>query len=290
MQGALAVETEIGRPEDVALDADDNLYVRADARVWRVDALGRISLVAGSYLEGFGADGIPAQAAQLGIGFGSSFSPEGDLYLSDTANNRVRAIKAPFPVDAAPGQLLASYAFKGSLSDDLGGPDLIAAGGQLTESSYTFGPNQGLSLSSPFTNGAEYSVEMVFSLADLSGRVKLLDLSNLQQDGGLHVGFQAILARVELAAPELEPNLLLRLVWTRNALPSELSFYLKGQPLGTSVDARAEFLFRPGAVLHLLVDDFSSNQQETSGGSIERLRLYNGVLSLERVAGLLEES
>ncbi len=66
VQGLLATETDIGVPENLVFDAENNLYILAGRRVWRVDGAGGISIIAGSSRVGFGADGIPAQAARFG--------------------------------------------------------------------------------------------------------------------------------------------------------------------------------------------------------------------------------
>ena len=71
--------------------------------------------------------------------------------------------------------------------DAKGGPGLVSLGGTLTASGYQFGPNQGLSLSSPDINPANYTIEIVFTWAELSGGwQKILDFHDRSLDMGLY--------------------------------------------------------------------------------------------------------
>ena len=47
------------------------------------------------------------------------------------------------------------YELDGTLADSLSGPALVSAGGTLNATSYSFGPNQGLSLSNGLPNPAD---------------------------------------------------------------------------------------------------------------------------------------
>jgi DNA-binding beta-propeller fold protein YncE len=91
-----AVAAQLAFPQDLEIGPDGNLYV-ADAnnnRVRMIDlASGVITTVAGTGVEGYAGDGGPALAAQLNRPFGVAFDGNGDLYISDTFNSRVRRVK-----------------------------------------------------------------------------------------------------------------------------------------------------------------------------------------------------
>jgi uncharacterized protein (TIGR03437 family) len=80
----------------MALDAVGNLYFSDAANhvVRRVDTAGIITTVAGNGPPGYSGDGGPATAAQLNTPMGVGFDSEGNLYISDSENNRVRKVSA----------------------------------------------------------------------------------------------------------------------------------------------------------------------------------------------------
>jgi hypothetical protein len=81
--------------------------------------------------------------------------------------------------------LIHQYRLDGTLADDLGGPALVADGGTLGSTRYTFAANQGLSLSGGLSNPGLYSIEMVFQFATTSGFRKILDFKDRSSDLGL---------------------------------------------------------------------------------------------------------
>ena len=121
--GGPAVEAQLAIPLGLALDADGNVYI-ADAgnhRIRRVDAAtGIITTLAGSGTEGFEGDGGPAAEAQLAYPVGLALDADGNVYIADAGNRRVRR------VDAATGIIttLAGSGTEGFEGD--GGPALEA--------------------------------------------------------------------------------------------------------------------------------------------------------------------
>lgn len=78
----------------LTLDGAGNLYVATldDDRVQRVTPTGTITTIAGGVGEGFSGDGGPATAAQLHAPQGLAVDPEGNLYIADTYNHRIRKV------------------------------------------------------------------------------------------------------------------------------------------------------------------------------------------------------
>jgi len=93
--GDLAVNAQLSFPEDIEIGPDGNLYF-ADTdnnRVRMIDlTTGIITTVAGTGESGYSGDGGLANAAKLQRPFGVAFGPDGNLYVSDTFNSRIRKV------------------------------------------------------------------------------------------------------------------------------------------------------------------------------------------------------
>jgi DNA-binding beta-propeller fold protein YncE len=92
--GIAATKTKLNGPFGVASDKAGNFYLveMLGLRVRRVDAKGISTIIAGTGDKGTGGDGGPAQKAGLDGPHSLDATPEGDIYLADTWNNRVRKI------------------------------------------------------------------------------------------------------------------------------------------------------------------------------------------------------
>jgi DNA-binding beta-propeller fold protein YncE len=94
-----ATAAKLNNPGDLELGPDGNLYF-ADINnhaIRKIDlASGHISTIAGTGVEGYSGDGGPATQAQLNRPFGVAFDAEGDLYISDTFNSRIRKVEMQY--------------------------------------------------------------------------------------------------------------------------------------------------------------------------------------------------
>ena len=92
-----AVEAELRAPSGVALDDPGNIYI-ADTynmRIRRVDSTGIITTVAGSGdtgVGGYSGDGGPAVEARLDTPFDVAVADDGNLYIADSNNKRIRRV------------------------------------------------------------------------------------------------------------------------------------------------------------------------------------------------------
>ena len=92
--GGPAVEARLNYPVGVTADGDGNVYI-ADAynyRIRRVDPAGTISTLAGNGERGFSGDGGPAVEARLNDPWDVTVDEDGNVYIADSYNHRVRRV------------------------------------------------------------------------------------------------------------------------------------------------------------------------------------------------------
>jgi sugar lactone lactonase YvrE len=94
--GGRATDARLQAPFGVDFDRAGNLFLveMTGHRVRRVDGKGRIRTVAGTGQKGDAGDGGPATRAQFNSMHSLAVTPNGDVYVADTWNNRVRKIDA----------------------------------------------------------------------------------------------------------------------------------------------------------------------------------------------------
>jgi RHS repeat-associated protein len=92
--GGLAVETSIDTPSSVALDSIGNFYIASSStnRILKVDTEGIITAVAGNGTQGYSGDGGPATEASLYYPSGVAIDSDGNIYIADNNNNRIRKV------------------------------------------------------------------------------------------------------------------------------------------------------------------------------------------------------
>jgi hypothetical protein len=103
--GGTATTAQINAPNDMAFDSSGNYYIvdTANNRIRMVTPGGIISTVAGNGTPGFSGDDGAATSAQLNAP--SSVVVDeypGNLYISDTGNNRIRKV--------TPGGIISTFA------------------------------------------------------------------------------------------------------------------------------------------------------------------------------------
>ena len=94
--GGLATQAALDYPSSVVVDrAGDAFFVEGGTdRVRRIDKYGIITTYAGTGEKGFSGDGGPASKAKLNNPAGLALDSEGNLYISEFVNNRIRRVDA----------------------------------------------------------------------------------------------------------------------------------------------------------------------------------------------------
>lgn len=94
--GGPATIARLYYPKGIAADNAGNVYICDwnNSAVRKINTSGTITTVAGTGVAGYSGDGVPAVSSQLDHPIGLAVrSSDGDIFIADNANNRVRRIK-----------------------------------------------------------------------------------------------------------------------------------------------------------------------------------------------------
>lgn len=117
-----AITASLNNPQSIAVDRDGNLLI-ADTYnhvVRRVDQSGKITTFAGT-IGGFGGDGGEATKAQMSLPMAVAAAPDGNVYVSDGGNSRIRQITPDGKIKTIVGYGPAQDTYGGGYGGD-GGP------------------------------------------------------------------------------------------------------------------------------------------------------------------------
>ena len=92
--GGNATACDLYNPNAVAVDNTGNLFItdQGNSRIRMVNTLGIINTVAGNGINGFNGDGGLADTTSLNAPNGITADVNGNLYIADTGNNRIRKV------------------------------------------------------------------------------------------------------------------------------------------------------------------------------------------------------
>jgi hypothetical protein len=113
--GGASTSAALASPSAVAYDASGNLYL-ADAQnhvVREISKNGQISTIAGTGTEGYGGDGAAATAALLDTPTGVAVDSNGNVYIADSHNHRIRKVSGG-TITTVAGTGTAGFAGDGS--------------------------------------------------------------------------------------------------------------------------------------------------------------------------------
>ena len=119
--GGQATAARLHNPVDVFADGSGNLYIadRNNNVIRKVDASGIITTVAGADdFGGFSGDGGPATDAELRFPSGVYVDDEGNLYIGDALNNRIRKVDASGVITTVAGNGEEGFSGDGGAATD----------------------------------------------------------------------------------------------------------------------------------------------------------------------------
>jgi sugar lactone lactonase YvrE len=127
--GGPASSAQLNAPSAICLDAQGALYICdfGNHAVRKIMPDGKISTVAGTGKPGFARDGGPATKAQLFQPCGVAVDKQGQVYIADSVNNRIRVVRGDGTIDTVAGTGKQSYAGDGGPAREafIAVPDLI---------------------------------------------------------------------------------------------------------------------------------------------------------------------
>ncbi len=118
--GGVAVNARLFSPGGVAADGSGNLYIAdtSNARIRRVTPGGIIATVAGNGTAGYSGDGGTAVDAQLNNPGGIVLDVNGNLYIFDSSNLRIRKVSTSGIITTVAGNGTAGYSGDGGAATD----------------------------------------------------------------------------------------------------------------------------------------------------------------------------
>ena len=114
--GAAARRATLNKPEGVAVDPDGNIVIAdtGNRRIRRVDAQTNIiSTIAGDGRRGYAGDGGPALEASLVVPRRVAVGRDGNVFISDALNHRIRAVKSDGTMITVAGDGIIDFAGDG---------------------------------------------------------------------------------------------------------------------------------------------------------------------------------
>lgn len=193
------------------------------------------------------------------------------------------------------GQLvmpLRVYVFAGNLNDNNGGPALVPSGGSAGSHQYSFGANQGLSLTDPAFNPANYTIEINLSFGDLTSWKKIVDFNQLSSDSGLYSyngSLQFYGPTYTSASTDFRVNTPVDVVLTRSSVTGLVTGYINGQAVLSFTDSGNAAVFNSaGNSLTFFIDDYATSQHEAAAGTVNWIRLYDHPLAAADVMTLYQ--
>ncbi len=116
--GGQATNAELNYPFRVAFDAIGNMYIAdtTNMRIRKVSTTGVITTLAGNGIKGYAGDGGAATAAELNTPTDVAIDTEGNLYITDFSNSRIRKVNTLGIISTFAGTGIAGFSGDGGLA------------------------------------------------------------------------------------------------------------------------------------------------------------------------------
>ena len=193
--GGAATNAALNYPNSVAVDTNDNLFIADEYnhRIRKVDANGIITTVAGNGTQSFSGDGGKATDAPLSEPKDVGVDSNGNLFIADTGNGRIRRVDANgiittitgvgskcIAVDAGGNVFVAPYYGRNVYKVDTNGMISIIAGNGGNSSSGDGGAATNASLSYDVRSLAVDSRGNLFIADDGNGsRIRMVNTNGI---------------------------------------------------------------------------------------------------------------
>jgi uncharacterized protein (TIGR03437 family) len=138
---APATTIRLNGPTGLAVDGSGDIFIAeggigtgsglavGDYKIWKINGSGIVSTAAGNGIENYSGDGGPATVAQINTPSNMVLDAVGNLYIADSANNRVRRVSPGGVIVTVAGNGVAGYSGDGgpATSAMLNSPEGLAA-------------------------------------------------------------------------------------------------------------------------------------------------------------------
>jgi sugar lactone lactonase YvrE len=114
--GGLAAGAMFNTPSYVAVGPDDSIYVcdSANYRIRKIAPSGLVQTVVGNGKSGFSGDGGPATLASIAFSVGIALDRDGNLYVADAENHRIRKVDTNGVITTSAGNGNPGYSGDGA--------------------------------------------------------------------------------------------------------------------------------------------------------------------------------
>ena len=195
------------------------------------------------------------------------------------------------PMRAQTVVVLHAYDLTQSLNDLNGGPALIAHGGTLTTTGYSFAAGQGLQLPTPLPDASSFTLVMDFSLDVTSGYRKIVDFQSLGPDSGFYnyYGNLNFYPVTTSSTSVIGAGQNVQVVLTRDSINSLVTGYVNGVQAISFTDSGNLSVFSSSANgLYFFMDDAATGMGEASGGLVSRILIFENPLTSAEVLALAQ--